>query len=123
MQLHHLSKQHCTREARSSVYDDGPSISVAELCGAEAAEIALLDLAISDEAWLDEDETTEYAPPAVLLDELDGDTLDPLFELEAERMGLADLLEPTPGGFDPLAEARRRWLRDEPLDDPWFGRH
>ncbi|MBW2456146.1 MAG: hypothetical protein JRI68_16625 [Deltaproteobacteria bacterium] len=39
-----------------------PSITFVELTGVEAAEVALLDLAFSDEEWLHEQETTEFVP-------------------------------------------------------------
>lgn len=120
MQLHHPAQQEDTKVPQAN---EGPAIDVTELSGAEAAEIALLDLAISDEAWLDEDETTEYAPPAGLLDDFSYEALTPLFNMEAERMDLADLLEPEAGGFDPLSDARRSRPPVTTLDDPWFRRH
>ena len=120
MQLHRASQQ---AETNTPLGDEGPAIDVTELSTAEAAEIALLDLAISDEAWLDEDETTEYAPPAALLDDFSFEALTPLFDMEAERMDLADLLEPTPRGLDPLSDARQSRPPGETLDDPWFRRH
>jgi hypothetical protein len=39
-----------------------PLITFEELSTVEAAEIALLDLAFSDDEWLHEQETTEFVP-------------------------------------------------------------
>ncbi len=39
-----------------------PKITFQELFGVEAAAVALLDLAFSDDEWLHEQETTEFVP-------------------------------------------------------------
>ncbi len=39
-----------------------PTITFEELSSVEAAKIALLDLAISDDEWLHDQETTEFVP-------------------------------------------------------------
>ena len=119
MELHPRSHQ---PGPTSSWSHDAPVITVRELSAAEAAEIALLDLADSDEAWLDEDETTEYAPPATVIEDLDEQALTPLLNLEAVRVDLADWLEPEAGGFDPLSSARR--CREARHDGgPWWRHH
>jgi hypothetical protein len=70
-----------------------PLITVRELTRREKAELALLDLAFSDDEWLDEDETTEYTRDALVLEELDDDALDELFALEDDD-SLGDEDEP-----------------------------
>lgn len=62
-----------------------PFVMVWEVSPKEAAAIALIDLADSDELWLEEQETTEYLRPALILEELDPRTLDELFELEDDE--------------------------------------
>jgi hypothetical protein len=57
-------------------------IVLEELTGRDAAEVALVDLAFSDDEWMDEQETTEYTEPAWLLEEFDARVLDKLIALE-----------------------------------------
>ena len=73
--------------SRALIIDRDPSRSIImeEITGPAVAEIALIDLAFSDEEWLDEQVTTEYTEPALLLEEFDTSVIDALMALEATR--------------------------------------
>jgi hypothetical protein len=66
--------------------DPTRTLILEEVTGRDAVEIALLDLAFGDDEWLDEQVTTEYAEPALLLEEFDTRVVDALMSLETTRV-------------------------------------